>query len=75
MIGATTNRKMARKRSIEESALMRMRLLSHWLNFWIEDLEDPEIMLSESADFGVMQIVDLQACLERLKVKLEKSRN
>jgi hypothetical protein len=65
-----------RKRAIEEIALSRMKLLSSWLNFWMEDVDqDPDLWYTSSVDFGVTQIVDLQECLERLKVKLERREN
>jgi hypothetical protein len=65
-----------RKRAIEEIALRRMKLLSSWLNFWMEDVDqDPDLWYTSSVDFGVTQIVDLQECLERLKVKLERRGN
>ena len=70
-----SDRQMARKLTIEEAVLLRMRLLTSWINFWVEDREDPELEWSESTEFGVTQIEDLQRCLERLKVKLKREQN
>jgi hypothetical protein len=65
---------MKNKRSSEEQAIVLMKLLTNWLNFWIESREEePENWFS--ADFGIMQIEGLQKCLERVKRKLEKEQN
>ena len=66
--------KRAENNAIEENALRWMRLLTHWLNFWIEDKElPPEERLD--VDFGIREIEELQKKLERLKEHLLKSKN
>jgi hypothetical protein len=65
---------MRGKRSSEEQAIVLMKLLTNWLNFWIESKEE-EPIVGFSADFGIVQIEGLQRCLERVKRKLEKEKN
>lgn len=66
---------MKTKKTIEEWAILRMKLLTNWIQFWVEDREDPELEWVVSTEFGLTQIEDLQRCLEALKVKLKKEQN
>jgi hypothetical protein len=67
---------MAYKRPSEEQAIVLMKLFTNWLQFWIEDMgEEPENRGGLTAEFGIMQIEGLQECLERVKKKLEQSKN
>jgi hypothetical protein len=64
------------KRSSEEQAILLMKLLIHWLEFWIEDeKEKPKNRAGWGSEFGITQIDGLQQCLERVRLKLEKSKN
>lgn len=61
------------RKSTEEQAIVLMKLLSNWINFYLEmkeeEVEDEGVC---GVDFGIMQIDSLQGCLERLKQKLKK---
>lgn len=71
--------KIAKKRTLEEKVISRMRLFANWLEFWEEDVKDErEDALPLRPDFGLLQLDDLQRDLERLREKIlkdsEKSR-
>ena len=60
-----------RQRSVEEIAISRMRLLSHWLEIWAEDMADEEVPNSEiRTSFGILQLRDLKKTLDKLETKL-----
>ena len=65
--------KVKPSRSSEEQAIVLMRLLTHWLNFWINTKEEGPVD-SLGPDFGIVQIKGLKKCLDRVEKKLEKEK-
>jgi len=60
-------------RSVEQIAMRRMRLFSHWLECWEEDVADEEVSESQKeTSFGLLQLRDLRATLDKLESKLQE---
>ena len=60
-------------KSIEQIAKRRMRLFSHWLDCWEEDMQDEEVPQSQiRTSFGLLQLRDLRETLDKLESKLEQ---
>jgi len=59
--------------SIEQITKRRMRLFAHWLDCWEEDMRDEEVPQSQiRTSFGLLQLRDLRATLDKLESKLEQ---
>ena len=64
---------MRLKRTLEETVILRLRLLTNWLQFWADfEREEPEGLLVMNPEIVLLQIEELQERLEELRAKMSK---
>ena len=62
-----------KRRTLEQVVILRMKLLSNWLTFWEEEVNecaDDGVALNVS--FGLLQLRDLQKSLSKLEARLQE---